>query len=110
MPAPRARGRDDETTLQFDVQFSPFSYTDPGKPGPSAADMIVFNDQLLRDGRTVSHEVGNCVMVDASGLSNCTAVITLDGQGTIAFALENAPPPWKALAVTGTLTLHLDKG
>jgi hypothetical protein len=124
------QGPGDEVTLRFDVQFSPFSYTDLGEPGPSAADMIVFNDQLLREGHTVGHEVGNCVVVDASGLTNCTAVITLDGQGTIAFALENSPPPRKTLAVTGgseayrlvrgdgvlvengdgtgTLTLHLD--
>jgi allene oxide cyclase-like protein len=125
-------GRSHETTLVFDVQFSPFSYTDLGEPGPGAADMIVFNDQLLRDGRTVGHEVGNCVVVDASGLANCTAVITLD-DGTITFALENSPPPRKALAVTGgsgayrlvrgdgvlvedatgptgTLTLHLNRG
>ena len=91
----------DEVTLEFAVVTSPFSYTDVGVPGPSAADVIVFNDVLEQDGRPVGHEVGSCVLVDPSGLANCTAVVTLDGQGTIAFAFENAPPPEKTLAVTG---------
>ncbi len=90
-----------EVTLRFDVETSPFSYTDLGAPGPSAADVIVFNDRLLVDGRAVGHEVGSCVVVDPSGLSNCTAVVTLDGEGTITYAFENAPPPEKRLAVTG---------
>jgi hypothetical protein len=95
------RGGGEEVTLRFDVETSPFSYTDLGEPGPSAADVIVFHDTLFRDGREVGHEVGSCVVVEPSGLSNCTAVITLDGQGTITFAFENAPPPEKTLAVTG---------
>jgi hypothetical protein len=41
------------------------------------------------------------VVVDASGLASCTAVLTLDGEGTIAYALENSPAPRKVLAVTG---------
>lgn len=95
-------GHDDNgTTLQFDVRFSPFSYTDLGAPGPSAADLIVFNDTLLQHGKQVGHEVGNCVVVDASGLANCTAVLTVDGQGSIAYSLENAPPPRKTLVITG---------
>ena len=41
-------------------------------------------------------------MVDAAGpLASCTAVLTLDDGGTITYALENAPPPRKVLAVTG---------
>jgi hypothetical protein len=88
-------------TLEFDVALSPFSYTDLGEPGPSAADVIVFSDRLLQDGREVGHEVGSCVLVDASGLANCTAVVTLDGAGTLTYAFENAPPPEKTLAVTG---------
>ena len=90
-----------EVTLRFDVETSPFSYTDLGETGPSAADVIVFHDRLLKDGREVGHEVGSCVVVEASGLSNCSAVVTVDGQGTISFAFENAPPPEKVLAVTG---------
>jgi hypothetical protein len=90
-----------ETTLEFDVEPSPFNYTDLGEPGPSAADVIVFNDKLLQAGEQVGHEVGSCVVVDPSGLSNCTGVITLDDEGTITFAFENAPPPEKTLAITG---------
>ena len=98
---PSAAASDDEDTLEFDVAFSPLSYTDLGDAGFSAADVIVFHDRLLRDGRQVGHEVGSCVLVDASGLANCTAVLTLDDRGTIAFAFENAPPPEKTLAITG---------
>jgi hypothetical protein len=98
---PSGSAQDKQTTLRFDVQFSPFSYTDLGQPGPSAADMIVFNDVLLRDGHQVGHETGSCVVVDPTGLSNCTAVLTVDGRGTITYALENSPPPRKTLAVTG---------
>lgn len=90
--------------LEFDVQFSPFSLTDLGDPGPSAADLIVFNDVLLVGGEQVGHEVGTCVVVAVTAdgpLASCTAVITLDGEGTIAFALENSPAPSKALAVIG---------
>jgi hypothetical protein len=89
------------STLRFDVRFSPFSYTDLGAPGPSAADLIVFNDRLLQHEHQVGHEVGNCVVVDASGLANCTAVLTVDGRGSIAYSLENAPPPRKSLIITG---------
>jgi hypothetical protein len=96
-----AAGGDDENTLRFEVEFSPPSYTDLGDPGFSAADVLVFHDELLRDGSQVGHEVGSCVLVEASGLANCTAVVTLDGRGTIAFAFENAPPPEKTLAITG---------
>ena len=92
---------DHEVTLRFDVQTSPFSYTDLGAPGPSAADVIVFHDTLLRNGRKVGHEVGSCTVVDASGLANCTAVVTLTGQGTISYAFENAPPRKKIFAITG---------
>jgi hypothetical protein len=94
-----ARGH--EVTLRFDVETSPFNYTDLGEPGPSAADVIVFHDSLFRNGRQVGHEVGSCVVVEPSGLSNCSGVVTLDGQGTITYAFENAPPPEKTLAVTG---------
>ncbi|MGY1704509.1 hypothetical protein ACI79C_08045 [Geodermatophilus sp. SYSU D00697] len=94
-------GGDDEVTLRFDAVLSPFSYTDLGQPGPSPADVVVFSDRLLQEGREVGHEVGSCVVVDPSGLANCTAVVTLDGRGTLTYAFENAPPPEKTLAVTG---------
>jgi hypothetical protein len=96
-----AAASDDGDTLEFQVEFSPPSYTDLGDPGFSPADVIVFHDQLLQDGRPAGHEVGSCVLVDAAGLANCTAVVTLDDRGTIAFAFENAPPPEKTLAITG---------
>ncbi len=99
-PSP-ADGGGRDSVLRFDVQFSPFSYTDLGQPGPSPADLIVFHDVLSSGGREVGHEVGSCVVVDADGLASCTAVITLDAGGTIAYSLENAPPPRKVLAVTG---------
>jgi hypothetical protein len=101
-PGGSGHGREDHgRVLKFDVQFSPFTLTDLGEQGPTPGDLITFTDVLLDGGARVGHEVGNCVVVDASGLSNCTAVLTLDGQGTIAYALENAPPPRKVLAVTG---------
>jgi hypothetical protein len=88
-------------TMTFHAVFAPFNYTDLGAPGPSAADIIVFHDQLSQDGQAVGDEVGSCVLVDETGLSNCTAVIRLEGRGTITFAFQNAPPPHKVLAITG---------
>lgn len=88
-------------TMTFHVVFAPFNYTDLGAPGPSAADVIVFHDQLSQDGQAVGDEVGSCVLVDETGLSNCTGVMQLEGRGTITFAFVNAPPPHKVLAVTG---------
>lgn len=98
---PSAAAGDDTHTLRFDVAFSPLSYTDLGEPGFSAADVIVFHDQLVRNDHPVGHEVGSCTLVDSSALANCTAVVTLDSRGTIAFAFENSPPPEKTLAITG---------
>jgi hypothetical protein len=98
---PSAAASDDRGSLRFDVVFSPPSYTDLGDPGFSAADVLVFHDQLLRNGAEVGHEVGSCVLVEAAGLANCTGVVTLDGRGTVTFAFENAPPPEKTLAITG---------
>jgi hypothetical protein len=88
------------TTLQFHVTFSPFHLTDIGEPGLSAGDLIDFHDVLSRNGRRVGDEVGSCVVVDASGLSNCTGVVRL-GDDTITYAFVNAPPPNKVLAITG---------
>ena len=91
-----------DRTMRFHVQFSPFNYTDLGAPGPSAADVIVFHDQLQRSGKTVGDEVGSCVLVDPKqALANCTAVVRLGTRGTITYAFVNAPPPHKVLAVTG---------
>jgi hypothetical protein len=100
-PGSSGHGHDDGRVLEFDVQFSPFHLTDLGDPGPTPGDLIDFHDLLSVDGAQVGHEVGSCVIVDVSGLSSCTAVLTVDGKGTIAFSLENAPPPRKVLAVTG---------
>ena len=88
-------------TMAFHVLFAPFNYTDLGAPGPSAADVIVFHDQLLQSEKAVGDEIGSCVLVDATGLSNCTGVMQLENRGTITFAFVNAPPPHKVLAVTG---------
>jgi hypothetical protein len=88
-------------TMTFHVVFPPFNYTDLGAPGPSAADVIVFHDQLSQNGTAVGDEIGSCVLVDETGLSNCTGVMRLDNRGTITFAFVNAPPPHKVLAVTG---------
>jgi hypothetical protein len=93
--------QDEDVVLEFDVQFSPFNYTDLGEPGPGPADLIVFHDVLLTGGAEVGHESGSCVVVDAQATASCTAVITLDDGGTITYALENSPPPRKTLAVTG---------
>ena len=92
---------DEGVVLEFDVQFSPFSYTDLGEPGPGPADLIVFDDVLLTDGMPVGHEMGSCVVVNADNVASCSALITLDDGGTIAYSLENAPPPEKALVITG---------
>jgi hypothetical protein len=53
------RGR----AMTFHVVFSPLNYTDLGGPGPSAADVIVFHQQLQQGGKTVGEEVG-CILVD----------------------------------------------
>ena len=91
------RGR----TMTFHVVFEPFNYTDLGAPGPSAADVIVFHDQLIQNGEAVGDEVGSCVLLDETGLSNCSGVMQLEDRGTITFSFVNAPPPHKVLAVTG---------
>ena len=88
-------------TMTFHVVFEPFNYTDLGAPGPSAADVIVFHDQLDQNGKAVGDEIGSCVLVDATGLSNCSGVMRLEDRGTITFSFVNAPPPHKVLAVTG---------
>ena len=88
-------------TMTFHVVFEPFNYTDLGAPGPSAADVIVFHDQLFQNGEAVGDEVGSCVLVDETGLSNCSGVMQLEDRGTITFSFVNAPPPHKVLAVTG---------
>jgi hypothetical protein len=88
------------TTLQFRVHFSPFHLTDIGERGLSAGDLIDFHDTLHRNGRKVGDEVGSCVVVEATGLSNCTGVVRL-GRDTITYAFVNAPPPDKVLAITG---------
>jgi hypothetical protein len=92
---------DPAKTLTFDVRFSPFDYTDLGQPGPSAADVIVFHDTLFQHGHRVGDEIGSCVLVDASGLANCTAVVRLGQDDTLTYALVNAPPPRKVVAITG---------
>lgn len=97
--ADRTRGH--ETTLEFDVEFSPFNLVDLGEPGLSAADVILFNDVLLQDGQQVGRMAGTCVVIDATPLANCTGVITLDEQDTITLAFLNAPPPEKVFAITG---------
>lgn len=96
-----ARGSWAKSTQTFHVLFSPPSYTDLGRPGFAAADVIVFHDQLQRGSRTVGDEVGSCVMVDETGLSNCSGVVRLTNRGTITFSFVNAPPPHKVLAITG---------
>ena len=88
-------------TMTFHVVFEPFNYTDLGAPGLSAADVIVFHDELYQSERAVGDEIGSCVVVDETGLSNCTAVMQLENRGTIAFSFVNSPPPHKVLAVTG---------
>jgi hypothetical protein len=103
--APTASADDNHSqgkrTLTFHVLFSDPSYTDLGAPGFSAADVIVFHDQLQQGTQTVGDEVGSCVMVDATGLSNCSGVVQLTNRGTIAFSFVNLPPPHKVLAITG---------
>ena len=42
--------------ITFHVLFQPFNYTDLGAPGPSAADVIVFHDQLLQSGKTMGDD------------------------------------------------------
>jgi hypothetical protein len=67
----------------------------------SAADVIVFHDQLQQGGKAVADEIGSCTLIDPSdGLANCTGVVRL-GEGTITYSFVNAPPPQKVLALTG---------
>ena len=87
--------------LSFHVLFSLPNYTDLGAPGFSAADVIVFHDQLQQGTETVGDEVGSCVLVDDTGLSNCSGVVQLTNRGTITFSFVNSPPPHKVLAITG---------
>ncbi|MDN5794572.1 MAG: hypothetical protein L0H79_02330, partial [Intrasporangium sp.] len=47
-----AHGSGARSTRTFHVLFSPPSYTDLGPAGFSAADVIVFHDQLQRGSRT----------------------------------------------------------
>jgi hypothetical protein len=61
-------------TMTFHVLFSDPNYTDLGAPGFSAADVIVFHDQLLHNAETVGDEVGSCVMVDETGLDGTLSV------------------------------------
>lgn len=93
-------GSEEATTMKFDVKFSPFNYIDLGKPGPSAADEIVFHDRLFQHGKQVGDDLGSCVVVEPTGLSNCTGVVRLAG-GTLTFAWANEPPPKKVFAITG---------
>ena len=88
-------------TMTFHVVFDPFNYTDLGAPVPQPRTMIVFHDQLFQSGKAVGDEIGSCVLVDDTGLSNCSGVMQLEGCGTITFSFANAPPPHKVLAVTG---------
>ncbi len=97
----RGGTRSHETTLHFDVAFSPFDLVDLGEPGLSAGDVIVFDDVLLQDGEQVGGMAGTCVVIDATPLANCTGVVTLAEQDTITFAFLNAPPPEKIFAITG---------
>ena len=62
-------------TTTFHVLLSPFNYTDLGAPGPSAADVIVFHDQLQQGDKTVDDEIGSCTLVDPfDALANSTGV------------------------------------
>jgi hypothetical protein len=93
-------GSHEATTMTFDVKFSPFNYIDLAKPGPSAADEVVFHDKLFKNGLQVGDDLGSCILVDPNGLANCTGVVRL-AHGTITFAFANEPPPRKILAITG---------
>ena len=59
------------------------------------------HDQLQQGSNTAGDEVGSCVLVDETGLSNCSGVVRLTNRGTITFSFVNAPPPHKVLAITG---------
>ena len=74
-----AHGDGPRSTQTFHVLFSPPSYTDLGPAGFSAPDVIIFHDQVQRGSRTVDDEVGSCVMVDDTGLSNCSGVVRATG-------------------------------
>src|SRR4051812_22945797 len=99
--ASRAQDPGQDRVMTFRVIFSPFDYTDLGAPGPSAADVIVFHDQLQQGGKAVGDEVGSCTVIDSNGLANCTGIVRLGERGTITYSFVNAPPPHKVLALTG---------
>ncbi len=104
------------STLEFDVQFSPFFLLDFGpngvrvvrdirKSAPSKGDQTIFHDKLLRDGRRVGHDDGVCTVTkivataDPIKLACSLSVVLPRGQITLAGFASAAPD--KHLVVTG---------
>jgi hypothetical protein len=107
----------DSTTLNFDVQFSPFTIIeannvrDPNSP-IALGDENVFHDLLFQKGKQVGDDVGSCVIVAVTPevLGNCSAVFRLpDGNVSAQFATGPGPAP-KPLTLTGGTGAYSDIG
>ena len=107
-----------DSTLSFDVQFSPFFYLDFGPTGvrevtdvqavnPSQGDQTSFGDRLLRRGQVVGYQGGVCTITrfdpaatDPPRLLTCHIGYELPG-GQVTAQGTTTPDPVKRLAITG---------
>jgi hypothetical protein len=114
VPASAAPG---DSTLSFDVEFSPFFYLDFGPTGvrevtdvqavsPSKGDQTSFGDRLLRRGQVVGYQGGVCTItrfdpaVAEPPRLTCHVGYELPG-GQVTAQGTTTPDPVKRLAVTG---------
>jgi hypothetical protein len=92
-------------TIQLKVHFRPFdqNYVDIGSAGPGVGDLLVFQDQLLHDGKRVGVEGGSCTItaVLRNGFqTHCVGTASLPA-GQIAFQGLVTNAPEKHMAVVG---------
>jgi Dirigent-like protein len=115
---------DSVRTLQFAVQFSPFTVidfgptsvrtvTDLSQSDPSVGDVSVFRDRLLRAGKVVGSDSGTCTIVRVDLAADpplditCQVVFDLPG-GSIATQGNATNDPVKHLVVTGGTGAYVD--
>jgi hypothetical protein len=108
LAAPGGADSNGRGSFQVDIQFGADPLIDVGgsNPGPDVGDIVVLDDQLLADGRTIGRDGGSCVFTNVS-LPEAACVITFKlPRGTITAQWLNQPPPRKVLAVTGGTGLY----